>query len=128
MGTKTAADCGNARQGAPFWFTAALLLIILISSVIRIYGAYTTDLVEKQGDGYVYYLMATSLVEHGELRGYDGNISHHYPPMYPFYLAVFIFIFGPEQYVVHTASLLMYFFSILVVYLCSMDILKERDK
>ncbi|MES2154003.1 MAG: glycosyltransferase family 39 protein [bacterium] len=109
--------------------------LVGLGVVLRIASYWWTPLAV---DSYAYSAMAHSFVRHG---GTDfampwGDVhtfltaqvpSHHYPPLYPLYLAGFFEVLGVNAGAVHVASIVSSLAAMVVTYACTRDLYGPRQ-
>lgn len=97
-------------------------LLIATGILLRLAAAPLMDI---QQDGNAYATMAQSLHTHGSFwmpwgDGYGSGLnpgpSHHYPPLYPVYLAVWIAGFGFHIWTLKAANLVLSLATLLICY------------
>ncbi|MHB8605363.1 MAG: ArnT family glycosyltransferase [Thermoplasmatota archaeon] len=114
--------------------TTLATIAIVLGVVMRVAAPFYMDL---RSDGDTYAAMGHAFQLHGEFIMPWGDVttiqrcdapnsgctlnapSHHYPPMYPLYLAGMFAIFGFGVAQVKLASVVMALGALVVVYLCS---------
>ncbi len=104
-----------------------LVGLIVFGIALRIASYWWTPLAV---DAFSYSAMSHSFLQDGSFTMPWGDVdtyhtaavqSHHYPPLYPLYLASFFSVFGFTQSTAHIASIVSSLAALLVVYLCTRD-------
>ncbi len=116
------------RRATPAGEVVALVAIAL-GVASRVLALWTMDF---RADGNTYTAMGRALAEHGSFLMPYGDVttwaksgpepSHHYPPLYPAYLAVVYKAFGWGIWPSKLASLAVALAVIPVVFACSRDL------
>lgn len=110
------------------WSGRTLVALIGLGICLRVVSYWWTPL---GPDAYVYAAMADSLLESGTLTMPWGNphtfdtavvASHHYPPLFPAYLAGFYALLGVSAATTHVASIVSSLAALAVVWLCTRDL------
>ncbi|MEA3204022.1 MAG: hypothetical protein QOI63_1702, partial [Thermoplasmata archaeon] len=114
-------------RAAP-WLWAA----IAVGVALRVASYWWTPL---GVDAFVYSVMGNQLLHTGSFTMPWGDVhtymtapvpSHHYPPLYPVYLAGFFKVLGFSQSTVHVASIVSSLAALLVTWLCTRDLYGPR--
>ncbi len=109
-----------------------LMGLIGFGVALRIASYWLTPLAV---DAYSYSAMAHSFLQDGTFTMAWGDVdtfhtaevaSHHYPPLYPLFLAGFFSVLGFNQGAAHVASIVSSLGAMLVTYLCSRDLYGHR--
>lgn len=112
--------------------TAWLAALIGLGVTLRVASYWTTPLAV---DAFSYAAMSHSFLHDGSFTMPWGDVdtfhtalvpSHHYPPLYPVYLAGFYKIIGFSQASTHIASIASSLAALLVTYLCTRDLYGQR--
>lgn len=108
---------------------AIAIAVIAIGVVARVAAAFTMDV---RSDGNTYAAMAHALVEHGRFLMPWGDVttwsrlppqpSHHYPPLYPAYVALFYKAFGFGLWQTKLASVVAALIVLPVVFFTTRDL------
>ncbi len=113
------------------WRTIFLSLIVL-GIVLRFLGVVH---IRIGVDGKRYEMMAMGFLEHGEFRMPFGNVyfseqeteySHHYPPLFPLYLAAWYSVFGFSPLVTEIASITLSLVALGAVFWASNSLYGQR--
>ncbi|MCX8173196.1 MAG: glycosyltransferase family 39 protein [Thermoplasmata archaeon] len=108
------------------------LILILTGIILRILSFW---FVPASTDAFVYAAMGEGFLKHGEFVLPLGNsffvpgspeFSHHFPPLYPLYLSVFILFFGVSVEVLKIASIISGLLLIPVTYFCTSNLWGRR--
>lgn len=103
----------NALQ---WWHIAGFTLLYLLIC----YWIYNPDYTDLNGDNFAYYLLGKGLAEG---KGYVNATAVipspqiHFPPGFPFIIAIFIQLFGTGMDGVATGMTVFYFISLVLFYL-----------
>lgn len=119
-------------------FVDWLMIVCLIVGVVgRIVPIWTWDL---GWDGSTYAYMGENFLQHGEFVDtlkvsfgetrspyiFTDGYSHHYPPLYPMYLAAFYAIFGFSVEVTKVAAVVLSLILLVVVYFTTKDLYGKK--
>jgi hypothetical protein len=109
-----------------------LLAAIAIGVLLRLASYWWTPL---GVDAFVYAVMGNQLLHTGSFTMPWGDVhtyltapvpSHHYPPLYPIYLAGFYRVLGFSQSTTHVAAIVSSLGALLVTWLCTRDLYGPR--
>ena len=132
----------ETRMGLSSFFTPktrtkleyALITLIVLGVCLRV---FTCFYMEPTADGSVYSTMGNSFAHNGEFvlpygetfmrTNYSASYSHHYPPLYPMYLAGFYYSFGFSVPVTQVAALLMSLLFVAVIYFATKDLFGQKN-
>ncbi len=105
-------------------------MVIAVGIAIRISTIWT---MQPSSDAYVYFYMGNSFLQHGEFimpygdySAFSSRFSHHFPPVYPLYLAGFIALFGYNPFTLNLASALSGLLPIAAAYWATKDLYGKK--
>ncbi|MCA1811148.1 MAG: glycosyltransferase family 39 protein [Halobacteriales archaeon] len=109
-----------------------LLAAIAVGVLLRLVSSWWTPL---GVDAFVYAVMGNQLLHTGSFTMPWGDVhtyltapvpSHHYPPLYPLYLAGFYRVLGFSQSTTHVAAIVSSLGALLATWLCTRDLYGPR--
>lgn len=109
-----------------------LLAAVAVGIALRVAGAWWTPL---GVDAYAYAVMGNQALRTGSFLMPWGDVhtyltapvpSHHYPPLYPLYLAGAYSLLGFSRAATHAASIASGLAALLVTWLCTRDLYGPR--
>ena len=111
-----------------------LLALIGVGVLLRLFSVFTRDIIS---DGAIYVAYAEGMTRYGDIYLEWGQIwpfgvnhppdySHWFPPLFPAYLAVWIYIFGMSVTVIRIANFVLSVATLYVIYWCTRDLYDRR--
>ncbi|MEA3202794.1 MAG: hypothetical protein QOI63_460, partial [Thermoplasmata archaeon] len=109
-----------------------LLALLGLGVFLRVASYWWTPLAV---DAFSYGVMGESFLRHGTFTMPWGDVdtfrtaavpSHHYPPLYPVYLAGFYKLLGFSQSSTHVAAIVSSLAALFVTWLCTRDLYGQR--
>lgn len=116
-----------------FHLTEKIFLFFILTGVLL--RILTFWFVSPSTDAFVYGAMGEAFLRHGEFILPLGNsffvpgtpeFSHHFPPLYPLYLAAFFLCFGVSVEVLKIASIFSGLLLIPVTYFCTKNLWNRK--